>query len=34
MKRVLGMGLIGLMLLVGACGGGSGADSLSLNEYF
>ena len=22
------------MLLVGACGGGSGADSLSLNEYF
>ena len=36
MERWLGMGLIGLVLLIGACGGDNdnGADELSLNEYF
>ena len=34
MKRWLGMGLIGVVLLIGACGGDNGTDALSLTEYF
>jgi hypothetical protein len=34
MHRLFAMGLIGLTLILAACGGSDGADRLSLTEYF